>query len=88
MRPAGADLARRWLAALLVAPPEERPAIVEAIERRIVEVYANSTSTPDRMLHVAEPPVQREGYVEQVIRSYAQPQRPSEADDQGRAAAS
>lgn len=41
MRPAGADLARRWLAALLVAPEEEREAIVASVEARLVELYAS-----------------------------------------------
>ncbi|HYE02134.1 MAG TPA: hypothetical protein VD963_02745 [Phycisphaerales bacterium] len=39
LRPAGADLARRWLAALLLVPEPERPAVVAAIESRIAATY-------------------------------------------------
>jgi len=39
MRPAGPDLVRRWVAALLAAPEPEREAIVESVERRIAELY-------------------------------------------------
>ncbi len=35
----GVELARRWLAALYLAPAHERPAIVEAIESRMVSLY-------------------------------------------------
>lgn len=35
----GPDLARRWLAALLLVPREQRLALVEQVERSIVEVY-------------------------------------------------
>lgn len=44
MRPAGADLARRWLAALLVAPENEREAIVASVEARMVELYASDAT--------------------------------------------
>ncbi|MEZ6319340.1 MAG: hypothetical protein R3B49_11420 [Phycisphaerales bacterium] len=39
LKPAGPELARRWVAALLVAPEEEREAIVEAVEARIYQEY-------------------------------------------------
>jgi len=39
MRPAGPDLVRRWVAALLAAQETEREAIVESVERRIAELY-------------------------------------------------
>ncbi len=41
MRPAGPDLARRWLAALLLVPAGERVGIVEAIERSIVREFGH-----------------------------------------------
>lgn len=41
MRPAGVELARRWLAALLLAPEDEREAVVESVEARMSEVYAS-----------------------------------------------
>jgi len=39
MRPAGPDLVRRWVAALLAAPADQREAIVESVEQRIAELY-------------------------------------------------
>jgi len=39
MRPAGPDLVRRWVAALLIAPPEDREAIVRGVEERVSELY-------------------------------------------------
>lgn len=40
LRPATPDLARRWLAALLIVPDAEREAVVAAVEKRIVDTYA------------------------------------------------
>lgn len=40
LRPAGPELARRWLAALLLVPEGERGAVVASVERRIVEEFA------------------------------------------------
>ncbi len=48
MRPAGAELARRWLAALMIVPPDEREDVVGAIEARIVETYGDGGGTPAR----------------------------------------
>lgn len=84
LRPAGAELARRWLACLLLAPEGERRAIVEAVEARMAEQYgpaaeegqADTTQADDapadaeREVNVVGPPVQREGYVEQVVTTY------------------
>lgn len=39
LRPAGVELARRWLAALLVVDEGEREAMVAAVEKRVVELY-------------------------------------------------
>lgn len=39
LRPAGPDLARRWLSALALVPEHEREQVVRAVERRIVEIY-------------------------------------------------
>ena len=39
LRPAGPELARRWLAALTVVPEHERQAVVEAVERKIHAEY-------------------------------------------------
>ena len=40
VKPAGPELARRWLSALLLVPESEREQVVEAIEQRIVEEFA------------------------------------------------
>lgn len=39
LRPAGPALARRWLAALMMAPEADRPAIVESVEQRMANMY-------------------------------------------------
>jgi len=41
LRPMGPQLARRWLAALLLVPEHEREALVEAIEEQIVREYTD-----------------------------------------------
>ena len=67
------DLARRWLAALMLVPAAEREGVVEAVEGRIVEVYdrpADGASSADREIVVRYPAVQREGYVEEVVKTY------------------
>lgn len=46
LRPAGPEIARRWLAALLIVPEEDREAVVQAIEARIIEVYEADQPTP------------------------------------------
>lgn len=38
---------RRWVAALLAAPAEDREAIVESIEARIAEMYLDTDAAPD-----------------------------------------
>lgn len=47
MRPAGPDLVRRWVAALLAAPESEREAIVERVERRVAELYPGENAPGD-----------------------------------------
>ncbi|MEM1331090.1 MAG: hypothetical protein AAGG07_11060 [Planctomycetota bacterium] len=42
LKPTGAELGRRWLAALLSVPEGERAALVEAVEARILEEYGES----------------------------------------------
>lgn len=87
LRPAGPDLARRLVAALLLAPADEREAIVSSIETKMVELYAplgaddpidkqiaqtsaDQTDDQPRMMNVIDPPVQRDGFVEQTIHTY------------------
>ena len=73
LQPAGPDLARRWLAALMLVPREEREALVEEIEAKIAEVYAGDTNVhrDEVEVHVTGLAVQKDGYVEQVTRTYA-----------------
>lgn len=71
MRPGGAELSRRWVAALMLVPPEDRPGVVESIEARIVETYTNPSRDDRpagvREIDVVHPPTQRAGHVEQVV---------------------
>jgi len=95
LRPAGAELARRWLACLLLAPEGERRAIVEAVEARVAEQYgpaadegqADNAQSSDPQ--PGDPPpgdtqpgdARREGYVEQVVTTYAKaPPTPRKAN--------
>lgn len=41
LKPVGPDLGRRWMGALLLVPAAERPGVVDAVARRIVEVYGD-----------------------------------------------
>lgn len=43
MRPAGPELARRWLAALTLVPRAEREAVVAAVERQIVAEFGEDS---------------------------------------------
>lgn len=70
LQPAGPELARRWLAALLLVDRQDRPAVVEEIERQIVSLYPMSQTTPARELTLRTPPVQRDGYIEETERVY------------------
>lgn len=69
LKPAGPDLARRLVSALLLAPEAERDGIVEAIEARMVELFAPERGGT-RQMDVLERETQRDGYVEQVFRTY------------------
>lgn len=72
LRPGTAELARRWLAALLVVPEAEREGVVSAVERRIVSTFGSKGAAPSdddrpaREFRVVSPPRQREGYIEQI----------------------
>lgn len=79
------ELARRWLAALLIVPPHEREALVDSMEQRVLQTYGDASelseatsehATSERAtLNVVYPPLQRDGYVEQQIVEYAAAQR-------------
>lgn len=73
LRPATPELARRWLAALLAVPENERAGVVDAVERQIIATYERLNAESDRSggIDVVHPPVARESYVEQVVVTYA-----------------
>lgn len=68
LRPAGPELARRLVAALMMVPEAERARVVSEIERRVVEAYG--TERPPSEVTVVSAPVQRDGYVEEVHTTY------------------
>ncbi|GAB4386444.1 MAG: hypothetical protein Kow0022_15440 [Phycisphaerales bacterium] len=39
LRPCGPELARRWLAALLLVPTDQRESVVQAVEEQIVREF-------------------------------------------------
>jgi hypothetical protein len=89
LRPLGPELARRWLAALLAIPAHEREAAVIAIEARVAEAYNQRTLAArkrsgkggagkrGKSFDVLSPPVQREGYTEQVVTTYEVEEQPA-----------
>ena len=86
LRASGPELGRRWLAALLVIPEAERPGVVRAVERRVAEEFGRrgAQGEDETLLDVAEPPVQRDGYVEQVIRTYARQEKDRNEEEERR----
>ncbi|MEM1423134.1 MAG: hypothetical protein AAGH64_03930 [Planctomycetota bacterium] len=82
IRPATPDLARRWLASLLIAPEEDREAIVRAIEAKMRATYDDAErdrAEEQRWLHVSGPEVLKDGYTERVERTYEV--KPDEEED-------
>lgn len=88
LRPGGAELSRRLVASLLLVPEQDRAPLVTEIERRIVSTYADEE--PIVEMHVVSPPVQREGYIEQVHTTYAvaRTKQPVKKDGEGTTMAS
>ena len=41
LKPVGPEIARRWVAALVLVPEEERLAVIESVEAEIVRQYAS-----------------------------------------------
>lgn len=39
IRPTGPELARRWMAALVMVPPDQRQAVLDAVEAQIAEEF-------------------------------------------------
>lgn len=77
LQPAGPELARRWLSALLLAPREERESLVRAVEAKVAQLFGTKapldrSPAEDRELTVISPQVQKEGYVEQIETTYVQ----------------
>lgn len=70
LRPAGPDLGRRWLAALLLVPPDEREAVVAEVERRVTALYTETAPEGEGEVHVVHPPRTRGGAVEHVETTY------------------
>lgn len=71
LRPAGVELARRWLAALMLVDASERAAMVEMVERQIALLYPpKGQEAGPAALQVVHPPVQRDGHVEQIVTTY------------------
>ena len=86
LQPTGPDLARRWLAALLLVPRDDRLSVVESVEQRIASMYesdAPAESTDDDEIDIVFPPVQRKGYVEQTHKTYAR--KPEKGEDRATA---
>ncbi|MEO1277915.1 MAG: hypothetical protein AAFV77_03050 [Planctomycetota bacterium] len=77
LRPAGAELARRWIACLMLAPEVEREAIVRSVEQRMAELYLSNETQSERTVNVEHPPEQREGFIEQKVSTYAVKDEPS-----------
>ncbi|MDX2017818.1 MAG: hypothetical protein SFY95_09320 [Planctomycetota bacterium] len=74
MQPAGPELARRWLAALMLVPRDERERVIASIEARLVQVYGPAAAQPVEApegpafasaLTLVDEPLQRDGYIEQ-----------------------
>ncbi|MBL8745456.1 MAG: hypothetical protein JNK58_03775 [Phycisphaerae bacterium] len=84
----GAELLRRWVAALMNAPPEERRGIVEAVEKRIVDLYHPVTTEPptaeDATLHLHAQPIESAGITEVVVRSFAAAEPKKQPSPRGR----
>jgi hypothetical protein len=82
LRSASPDMARRWLHALLRVPVDQREALVQAFEARVLAEFgghaeARAQAAMDAAgdaLRVHYPPEQREGYVEERIVEYARVQ--------------
>lgn len=80
LRRGGTELGRRWLAALLLVDERDREAVVAEIERRIVELYGESTPRAEGAgleVTVVHPPRGRAGYVEQRETTYEAAARPT-----------
>ncbi|MCC6230448.1 MAG: hypothetical protein IT432_14640 [Phycisphaerales bacterium] len=73
LRPATPELARRWLAALLLVPESERAGVVAAVERQIIATYEHAPhgGSNAHEMDLVHPAVAHGDYVEQVVVTYA-----------------
>ncbi len=79
------DLARRWLAALLLVPANERAGVVAAVEASIVKEYSDGPE--EQVVRLLHPAKLQDGYIEQEIVTYtpAPSQRPPNRAGRGTA---
>ncbi len=70
LRPLGAELGRRWLAALLLVDEREREAVVAEIERVLAERAELGGGRTAELDHVSEER-QRDGFTERTITTYS-----------------
>ncbi len=70
----------------MLVPEDERETIVSSIESKLVEMYDTPGAVPEdeTLLHISDEPVEKDGYVEQVIRSYASKARAGRSGAPGR----
>ncbi len=81
----GAALLRRWVAALLAAPQEERESIVAAVERRIIETYDADLPEPDeRLVHIESEPAVHDDFTEIIVKSFAVAPAPKKPKSRGK----
>lgn len=82
----GPELSRRWLAVLLSIPASEREEAVRVIEASVAKAYSGGQATSvtaartrgkrgkgkhaGTSVDVVRPPVQRDGYTEQIVTTY------------------
>jgi len=81
LRLGGIDLVRRWVAALLVVPREDREGVVASIERRIIDLYASNPADDEPVSGAVRVEAPRRGAEGRSDR--ARPIQPTEASSGG-----
>lgn len=79
------DLVRRWVAALMNVPADERESVVLAVEQHLASEFelppaiaaASAANVPE--FDIASAPSKRDGYTEVVVRTYAPAPKPKPA---------
>ncbi len=85
LRPATPELARRWLAALLLAPEQDRASIVAAVEQRMSDLYPAQAPDEDTLLHIRSETRRHPTHTETIIRSYGPTPKPRPSRKRGQA---